>query len=88
MKLAKLMGALLVLALLPVAVPAAAQPRHPDNTIPSEKIEPSPAPSQPGMQPGSQRGTVRPPATGDAQISKPPPADTHFPTPVLPPPAR
>ena len=76
----------LVLAIALAGLPADAQQRHPDNTIPPEKIEPAPPPAPAPLRPGAERGTVTPPVTGDKEIAKPPPADTHFPTPVLPPP--
>lgn len=81
--LARMMALGTALLVASAGLPAAAQQRHPDNTIPPEKIEPAPSP--PRSEPG--RETVQPPATGDREISRPPPADTHFPTPVLPPPA-
>lgn len=73
-----------VLAIALSAFPVAAQRPPLDNTAPPEKIEPSPKP----LRPGPERGTMTPPMTGDAEIAKPPPADTRFPTPVVPPSQR
>jgi hypothetical protein len=71
-------------------VPAEIQPAHPakPNATPSTPERPAPAPqlAHPSPQPeGKEKGMIRPPLTGDTEITKPPPSSDPT-MPIVPPP--